>query len=96
MINGLVPNRTILGLLAKLLDSPDYGVIASELKADSDIQLLLEYILYVRIPSSACWPSDLLPIATLSQWPIGFWHSRCQQKGQEANVQSDIYEKRHT
>jgi hypothetical protein len=61
----MIPKDMVPGLVGKLLDSQDYDVIASELKTDSDIQLLLEYILHVRIPSSACWLSDLLSIATL-------------------------------
>ena len=63
--NGLIPKEMVPGLVGKLLDPQDYDVIASKLKTDSDIQLLLEYILYVRIPSSA-WPFDLFSIATLS------------------------------
>ena len=63
--NGLIPKEMVPSLVGKLLDPQDYDVIASKLKTDSDIQLLLEYILYVRIPSSA-WPFDLFSIATLS------------------------------
>ena len=92
----MIPKEMVPGLMGKLLDSQDYDVIASELKTDSDIQLLLEYILYVRILSSTCWPSDLLSIATLSRRLVKFWHSRCQPKSQGANDQTVICEKRRT
>ncbi len=46
--NGPVVNQVILRLVHKLLDSPDYGTIPSELENPSDIQVLLDFILYVR------------------------------------------------
>ena len=46
----MIPKEMVPGLVGKLLDSQDYDVITSDLKTDSDIQLLLEYILHARIP----------------------------------------------
>ena len=94
----MIPKEMVPGLVGKLLDSQDYDVITSDLKTDSDIQLLLEYILHARIPytSSVCLLSDLFSIATLSWWLVEFWHSRCQPKSQGANDQTDICKKRRT
>ncbi len=38
--------------MRKLLDFSDYGAIASELGTSSDTELLLDFILHVRISSS--------------------------------------------
>jgi len=40
--------------MRKLLDLPKYDSLASELKADSDTELLLDFILYVRVFALAC------------------------------------------
>ena len=62
----MIPKEMVPDLVGKLLDSQDYDVITSDLKTDSDIQLLLEYILHARILSSVYLLSDLFSIATLS------------------------------
>jgi len=46
--NGLSANQTILELVGKLLDLPHYDTIVSEAKDPSDVELLLDFILYVR------------------------------------------------
>jgi len=48
--NGMLVNKVILQLVGKLLELPDYGTIVSETKDTSDVELLLDFILYV------CWP----------------------------------------
>ena len=47
--DGLIVNEIILGLVGKLLDLPDYGDIVSEAKDPSDVELLLDFILYVSM-----------------------------------------------
>ncbi|KAF8696555.1 hypothetical protein AX14_001521 [Amanita brunnescens Koide BX004] len=45
--DGLIVNQTILELVGKLLDLPDYSNIVSEAKDPSDVALLLDFILYL-------------------------------------------------
>ena len=52
--NGPVVNQVILNLVHKVLDSPDYGTIPSELENPTDIQVLLDFILYVRFICFVC------------------------------------------
>jgi hypothetical protein len=40
--------------MGKLLDLPEYDSLASELKSDADTELLLDFILYVRVPPLVC------------------------------------------
>ena len=47
--------------MRKILDLPEYDSVASELKADSDTELLLNFILYVRLPPFACLACSLTP-----------------------------------
>ena len=47
--NGPVVNQVILRLVHRLLDSPDYGTIPSELENPSDIQVLLDFTFDVRL-----------------------------------------------
>jgi len=44
-------NKTILDLVRKLLDLREYDTIISELETSDDIELVLDYMLYVRISS---------------------------------------------
>jgi hypothetical protein len=55
----MLVNQVILGLVGKLLDLPDYGTIVSETKDTSDVELLLDFILYVRWPSFCLF--DIMP-----------------------------------
>jgi len=47
-----VANKVILNLFRQVLDIPDYGTIVDELKDPvNDVELLIDFILYVRPPS---------------------------------------------
>ena len=50
MANGLLANPTILSLAGKLLVLPDFRNIVTETN-DLDVELLLDFILYVCIRS---------------------------------------------
>ena len=50
MANGLLANPTILSLAGKLLVLPDFRNIVSEINV-LDTELLLDFILYVRMHS---------------------------------------------
>ena len=41
-------NQTTIDFMTQLLNSPNYHVTASELGADSDVELFLDFILCVR------------------------------------------------
>lgn len=60
--DGLIVNQTILELVGKLLDLPDYSNIASEAEDPSDVELLLDFILYVS--TSFLFFAFLAPLLT--------------------------------
>lgn len=50
-MEGLTVNKTILDLVHKLLSLHEYDTIISELETFDDIELVLDYMLYVRMSS---------------------------------------------
>ena len=64
-MNGLVVNRIILGLVRELLELPDLHSIVPRMDP-LDIELLLDFILYVRmhLPRSLVLDCHLLLTAT--------------------------------
>ena len=74
----------------KLLDLRDYNAIVSQTVDHLDVELLLDFILYVRMPSFYVRGVVLLAVATAQQQPFELRRSGCQPQSQEADVQTDI------